>query len=253
MIDLNVNTGPVEVDLDVLVLKSQGPQGPVGPEGPVGPVGPQGPAGPQGIEGPAGPQGPAGAQGSEGPEGQQGPQGPQGNEGPQGPQGPVGADGVDARVQGFIDYNDTTGPISVSSETWTDIPNNGAGAFSNSTYAPDGISELLDVTTGYFDPTQLSLGDTILIRNDYQINPNTNNALVKLRYYLGSGAGVYTLEKIVGRLDSGSGIDYRFSLAPDLIYMGDTNTQSNPIRLQIWVSTPSTLTNAGSVIQVIKR
>ena len=229
MIDLNVNTGPVEVDLDVLVLKSQGPPGPQGPEGPEGP------------------QGPPGADGAEGP------QGPAGPQGPEGPQGPPGDDGVDARVQGFIDYNDTTGPITITAETWTDVPNNGAGAFSNSSYKPDSVTELLDVSTGYIDPTELSLGDTILIRNDYTINPNTNNALVKLRYYLGGGAGRYTLEKIVGRLDSGSGIDYRFSLAPDLIYMGDTNTQGNPIQLQIWVSTTSTLTNAGSVIQVIKR
>ena len=154
---------------------------------------------------------------------------------------------------GFMDYNDTTGAINLTADTWTDIPNNGAGSFTNKTYKPDGVSELMDNSTGYIDPTDLNLGVSILIRNDYQVNPNTNNALLEFRYQLGNGGGVYTLEKIVGRLDSGSGQNYRFSLEPDLIYMGDTNTRNNPIKIQVKLSTNGTLTNAGSVIQLIKR
>ena len=156
-------------------------------------------------------------------------------------------------TNGFIDYNDTTGTINVVADTWTTIPNNGQGAFSNDTYKPEGITELMDVADGSIDPTQLNLGDTILIRNDFKVNPNTNNALLEFRYQLGNGGGLYTLETTLGRLDDGSGKDYRFSLKPDLIYMGDTNTISNPIRLQIKMSTNGTLINAGSVIQLIKR
>jgi len=155
--------------------------------------------------------------------------------------------------QGFIDYNDTTGAVSITANTWTTIPNNGSGAFSNSAYAPHGVSELMDVSTGAIDPTELDLGDTILIRNDYTINPNTNNALLEFRYVLGAGGNQYTLQTTVGRLDDGSGVDYRFSLKPDLIYMGDLNTRDNPIQLQVRLSANGTLTNAGSVIQVVKR
>ena len=154
---------------------------------------------------------------------------------------------------GFIDYNDTTGSFSILADTWTDLPNDGAGAFTNKNYLPTGVTELIDVSTGYIDPTELDLGDTILIRNDYTINPNTNNAQLRFRYALGNGGGSYTLEKIVGRLDSGSGQDYRFSLSPDLIYMGDTNTRDNPIKIQVYCTSNATVTNAGSVIQVIKR
>jgi hypothetical protein len=157
------------------------------------------------------------------------------------------------QLSGFMDYNDTTGSISLTANTWTDIPNNGLGAFTNKTYKPDGVTELMDVATGYIDVTELNLGESILIRNDYTVNPNTNNSLLEFRYELGTGAGTYTLEKIKGRLDSGSNQDYRFSLEPDLIYMGDTNTRNNPIKLQIRLSTNGTLTNAGSVIQLLKR
>ena len=154
---------------------------------------------------------------------------------------------------GFMDYNDATGSISLVANTWTDVPNDGLGAFTNKAYKPEGVTELLDVSTGYLDASETELGDTILVRNDYQVNPNTNNALLEFRYELGNGAGIYTLEKIVGRLDSGSGQYYRFSLEPDLIYMGDTNTKDSPIKLQLRLSTNGTLTNAGSAITLIKR
>ena len=156
-------------------------------------------------------------------------------------------------TNGFIDYNDTTGNVTLTANTWTDIPNDGLGASTNKTYKPEGVTEFMDVSTGYIDTTELLLGDTILIRNDYKINPNTNNALLEFRYELGTGAGTYNLEKIVGRLDAGSGKEYRFNLNTDLIYMGDTNTKNNPIKLQVRLSTNGILLNAGSVIQLIRR
>lgn len=164
----------------------------------------------------------------------------------------IEVDLLKGQTSGFIDYNDTTGAISLTSDTWTDVPNNGLGAFTNKESKPIGVTELMDVTTGYIDTTELNIGDVILIRNDFTVNPNTNNSLLLLRYELGTGAGTYFLEKTVGRLDSGSGQDYRFSLTTDLIYMGDENTRANPIKIQLNLSTTGSLTNAGSVITVIK-
>ena len=155
--------------------------------------------------------------------------------------------------QGFIDYNDASGAVSLIKDTWTSIPNNGQGAFTNKNYKPEGVTELLDETTGKIDVTELDLGDTILIRNDFTVNPNTNNSLLEFRYSLGQSTGSYVLSTNLGRLDNGSGKPYRFALKPDLIYMGDTNTRNNPITLQVKLSSNGTLTNAGTVIQVIKR
>ena len=156
-------------------------------------------------------------------------------------------------LAGFMDYNDTTGSVSLVADTWTDIPNNGLGAFTNKLYKPDNVTELIDTSSAYIDVSELLLGESILIRNDYKINPNTNNSLVEFRYSLGTGAGEYTLDTGQGRLDSGSGKDYRFSLKVDNIYMGDTNTRDNPIKLQVKLSSNGTLTNSGSVITVLKR
>lgn len=155
---------------------------------------------------------------------------------------------------GFIDYNDTSttaSPLVLLADTWTTIPNDGQGAFTNKAFAPDGIQEIMD-SQGRIVPNQLSLGDYIFVRNDFRVSPNINNALLEFRYELGGGADLYHLETNVGRLDDGSGKYYHYSLSTDYIYMGDTNTLDNPISLQARLSTDGKLINAGSVIQIFK-
>lgn len=167
-----------------------------------------------------------------------------------------GGSSPQTKNNGFADYNDTfttTSPLVLNSNTWTTIPNDGAGAFTNVSYLPTGVSRLMDTSNGNFLFDELELGDVVNIRNDFSITPATNNQLVKLRYQLGAGAATYTLETTIGRLDSGSGIPYRFSLVPSLIYMGDLNTKDNPVLLQIQTSGNATLVNAGSAIGVTKR
>ena len=154
---------------------------------------------------------------------------------------------------GFADYNNTGSPIAINENEWVTLPNDGAGAFTNKNHLPSNVTELMNVADGSIDASELNLGDTILVRNDFSINPSINNALLELRYTLGNGDGAYTLETVLGRLDNGSGQDYRFSLKPDLIYMGDENTKNNPITIQIKLSSSGTLSNSGSVIQVIRR
>ena len=159
-----------------------------------------------------------------------------------------------ANQSGFIDYNDsstTASPLVLLADTWTTIPNDGLGSFTNKSYPPKGVTELMDNSTGAIDATELSLGDDFIVRNDFKVQPNINNALLKFRYQLGNGAGTYTLETNLGRLDDGSGKYYSFSLA-DYIYMGDLNTLNNPIKLQANLSTDGLLINSGSVIKVLK-
>jgi len=156
---------------------------------------------------------------------------------------------------GFIDYNDTSttaSPLVLLADTWTTIPNNGLGSFTNKAYPPKDVTELMDNSTGAIDPTQLSLGDDFIVRNDFRVSPNINNALLKFRYQLGNGGGTYNLETNLGRLDDGSGKYYSFSLTTDYIYMGDLNTLNNPIKLQANLSTDGLLINSGSVIKVFK-
>ena len=150
---------------------------------------------------------------------------------------------------GFMDYNDASAAVSLTADTWTDVPNDGAGAFTNKTYKPSTVTEIIDTSTGYLDFSDLSLGSQIMVRNDFTIVPNTNNALLEARYVLGQGANEYNLKFWSERLDSGSGIDYQRVISFP-IYMGDTNTQGGVGKLQVKLSTNGTLNNAGSYIDI---
>ena len=161
---------------------------------------------------------------------------------------------IDALIlDGFIDYNNSAQPDSVPADTWHDIPNNGGGAFSNSAYTPEGGTLLIDTATGAIDPTQLALGDAILIRNDSTVTPTINNALFEFRYSLGGDGGYYTLPKTPFRLNRGAGVEDRIVSSTDFIYMGDENTRSNPIILQVKCSAAFSIDNAGSAILAIRR
>ena len=145
---------------------------------------------------------------------------------------------------GWMDYNDSTGSFSIAADTWTNVPNNGAGSFTNKTFKPPSVTEVLDTTTGHLDFSDLPLGSEITLRNDITVVPNSNNALLQMRYVLGTGANEYALNFLNDRLDSGSGVSYqKVSTFP--IYMGDTNTKNNAGKLQIKLSVAGTVTNSG--------
>jgi len=157
-------------------------------------------------------------------------------------------------IGGFADYNDTSTsatPVTLDDNVWTDITNNGAGAFTN-IKLPTGVTRLLDPNTGSILLDELPIGSSAIVRMDYTVTPTTNNAALDFRYTLGGGVGAYTLETTVNRLDEGSGREYRQALVTHYIYVGDDNTKDNPIQPQVKLSGGGTLVNAGMVIEVRK-
>ena len=153
----------------------------------------------------------------------------------------------------FADYNDvgtSSAPVALLADVWTPVPNDGAGGFTNTAYLPEDVTALMDVSTGEFDFTELSLGATCFIRNDFTVTPTVNDCALSLRYSLGGGGNSYTLEGPLARLDEGAGVGYRRALKPDMVYMGDANTRDNPVTLEIKCSVDATLVNAGSAITV---
>jgi len=157
------------------------------------------------------------------------------------------------RTGGFIDYNDTSttaSPVPLVANIWTQIPNDGLGGATNKLYPPNGVTELMDTSTGSIDCSELNLGAGVFVRNDFKVIPNTNNSLLEFRYTLGIGGNAYTLETTLGRLDSGSGKEYRRALVPHYIYMGDTNTKDNPIGIEVRLSAAGTFVISCSVIEV---
>jgi len=155
---------------------------------------------------------------------------------------------------GYADYNDTSSaasPVALVAETWTNLPNDGLGSFSQN-QLPNGGSTILDAS-GAIDCSALPLHSDILIRMDYTVTPNVNNAALSFRYQLGSGASIYFLERSVGRLDEGAGKPYRQSLLTDYIYLGDINTRDNLIYPQVKLSSGGSVVNSGMAIKVYNK
>lgn len=156
---------------------------------------------------------------------------------------------------GFADYNDTSSaatPVTLVEDVWTTLPNDGLGTFSQEEL-PNGVTTLLDPSTGALDISELSKYSDLIIRPDFTVTPNSNNAALDFRFLLGDGLGEYTLPTSLGRLDTGAGIAYRRSTIAHYIYAGDANTIDNPIYLQVRLSASGTVVNAGMAIKVYKR
>lgn len=137
---------------------------------------------------------------------------------------------------GIYDYNDAvtaTTPISIAvADTWYDITNDGAGAFTNKTYAFPDIADIWNTSTNQFDFSSLALGDTVDIRLDVEVTTNGANQDVDIDLVLAVGqAGEYRIPFIVEQAFKTAGT--RQIIRFNGIYMGDANTRDNPAKFQI--------------------
>ena len=104
----------------------------------------------------------------------------------------VPSEHVPSESFGIYDYNDdatSTTPISLLANTWTHVTNDGAGAFTNTTYGLTGISNLYDTSSGLFDWSDLELGDTVAIRFDADITTSGANQSCDVDLVLAYGTG----------------------------------------------------------------
>jgi hypothetical protein len=161
-------------------------------------------------------------------------------------------------TMGFEDYNDlatqTTAIALTAANTPYDLPNDGAGPFTNVTYRLPGYGPIWDVATNRFDfdGAGLVLGDTVDFRIDLDIvNSGANGAYV-LHMDLGVGSGgAYTLE-IDEHLYKGAGTHKEVVLFS--IYMGDTNTLNYPAKFSIESdSTGDSVVVNGWYVRVVPR
>ena len=165
-----------------------------------------------------------------------------------------------AYTQGFEDYNDlttTSTPIALTSAgTAYNMTNDGAGAFTNTTYRLPGYGPVWDVSTNSFDfsGAGLVLGDTVDIRFDFDIiNSGANGAyILGLDMAIGSpSSGAYTLE-VDDHLYKSAATHKEVVMFS--VYMGDTNTLNYPAKPTLTSdSTGDTVIVNGWYVRVVPR
>lgn len=136
---------------------------------------------------------------------------------------------------GFFDYNDTATaitPISVTSNTWTKLTNNGLGVFTNKLYRPPVLTDVWNTSTNKFVWTNMKLGDTVGIRLEIAITTTSPNQVVNLSVFNAVGTpneySIGIVPEIQFKL-AGSRVVNAFTG----IYMGDNNTLLNPSEIRI--------------------
>ncbi len=155
---------------------------------------------------------------------------------------------------GYVDFNDastTNTPVTLTPNTWTTLPNDGLGSFSQN-QLPNGDDISLDPSGGVI-LSNMPLHSELKIRMDYTVYPNVNNAFLEFGYLLGSGSSNYRLSRTIGNLPNGAGTPYQQGVTFDFIYVGDTNTQSGFVTPQVKLSTGGSVVNAGMAISIYKR
>ena len=135
---------------------------------------------------------------------------------------------------GVWDYNDsaTSGtPISLTPIN-TDIvmTNNGAGAFTNKTYALSDIPDVWDTTTNRFDFTGFNLGDVVDMRLDLTVTTTAANTETQLKINLAIGGSPYTL--VIDHSSFKNAGTYQMTKMFS-VYMGDANTRDNPASITL--------------------
>ncbi len=157
---------------------------------------------------------------------------------------------------GVYDYNDlatTTTPISLPTPgTFVNITNDAAGAFTNTTYALPGISNLWITGSQRFNWTPLSLGDTVDIRLDLTLTSTTVNQTFDIALFLAAGTGgEYQIPWAVEKIFKSAGT--RKFIEFSSIYMGDANTRDNPALFKIKSDAAATVVVNGWYVRVTKR
>ena len=154
---------------------------------------------------------------------------------------------------GYADYNDaaTSGtPISPTTSTWTQLTNDGAGTYTNTSYLPAGVTALWDTSTDQFDFSELSLGDQVDIRFDLSITTTASNQVARQRVQFDIGGSPYTLEFDHKQVKTAG--TYQI-IKQVRFHMGNAGTISNPGQWQIWSDASSSVVVHGVYISVTRR
>lgn len=141
---------------------------------------------------------------------------------------------VDGCRTGFYDYNDATtagAPIAIpATDTFVDLTNDEAGAFTNKAYKPSNHTDIWDVANQRFDFSDLKLGDQVEVRVDVEVTTTVANQEIELAIEFGIGGSPYTL--VINRTQ------YKTAGSHPILrwfgfYMGDTNTLDNYAKLKV--------------------
>lgn len=155
---------------------------------------------------------------------------------------------------GFFDYNDATtagAPISCLAGIETKLTNDGAGPFTQKTYAPNGVTDVWNSVTNQFDFSELHIGTMVNLRISLAVTTLSNNTDIDIKLVLAIGSGgPYELQFIKDSFKT-AGVQ-TFSRFVGF-YIGNDNTKNFPAELRITCDNTSNTVVDGWYACIIQR
>jgi len=155
---------------------------------------------------------------------------------------------------GWADYNDLTTAttlISPAINTFTKLTNDGAGAFTNTSHLPAGITSLWNTSTGQANFSQLPLYSMVNARYELFVTTTTANQAVYLSTFLGIGsASAYESPKLYQLFKTAG--TYPISVFTGS-YIGSTDIKNYPAEIRLKSDAACTVKVNGWYFQVFKK
>ena len=152
-------------------------------------------------------------------------------------------------LTGFLVYNDSGTPIVHTGGVDTVLTNDELGAQTLKTFAPNGVTDIWNASSGLFDFSELSNGDMVDIRLNIEVVTSSANQEIEIDMELGIGGFSYLIPfshdvyKTTGtKIEGGY----------EGIYMGDDNTRLNGARFVFKSTDDATITVSGWYCKIIK-
>lgn len=161
-------------------------------------------------------------------------------------------DGGDNFSGGWADYSDfsTSGtPLSVTT-SFSVLTNDGIGSDTNTTYLPEGVTQLWDSATNSFDWSELKVGDMVDIRMDLDVITVTNNTAITVNLYMGSGGSIVV--PFISSQNFKTGGTYNL-IRYQGIYIGSENVRDNIAQLKIKADNNCTCVVNGWYVRYTKK
>lgn len=132
-------------------------------------------------------------------------------------------------THGWEDYNDSGTSQSLTSGSWVDLTNDGAGANTSTTYRIPGGTAVWDTTNNQFDFSFLNIGDQVDLRVDLEVTTAGANNEVAVRLDIAHGdAAEFPLE--FHRTSFKAAGTYQI-LRSFPIYIGSAEVRDNPAKI----------------------
>ena len=164
----------------------------------------------------------------------------------------IEGDGGDSFSGGWADYADfaTTGtPLNVTA-VYSVMTNDGLGVNTNTSYLPEGVTQLWDSSTNSFDWSELKVGDMIDIRLDVSVTTTTNNTAVDVDLFMGAGGSIDV--PFISAQNFKTGGTYNLIRYQGL-YIGSEDVRNNAAQLKIKADNNCTCVVNGWYVRYTKK